>query len=83
MPARFGYCRAHFGSYGALANPNGHPVAATEISGRSTIPTGSRRMCGTGLSDTCPPWYAVRSPPRCAAQAWAASCSVVEKRKTT
>src|SRR3954469_17630665 len=40
-------------------------------------------MCGRGSSETCPPWYAVRSPPRSAAHACAASCRVVEKRKTT
>src|SRR5262245_23108754 len=37
-------------------------------------------MWGSGDSDTWPPRYAVGSPPRSAARAWAASCTVVENR---
>ena len=51
-----------------------------ESSGTTTMPNGSRRMWGIGLSDTCPPWYAVGSPSRHATRACAASWSVVEKR---
>src|SRR5215470_5126034 len=51
--------------------------------GTTTMPQGSRWMCGTGLSVTCPPSEAVWSPPIFAARACAASWHVVEKRKTT
>src|SRR5262249_3707847 len=44
------------------------------------MPIGSRRMWGIGDSETCPPRYAVRSPPRRAASACMASCTVVENR---
>src|SRR5881394_1245466 len=51
--------------------------------GMITMPQGSRWMCGTGLSVTCPPRKAVSSPPILAASACAASWHVVENRKTT
>src|SRR6266850_8104477 len=60
-----------------------HPCVSDVRSGTTSMPIGSRRMCGRGDSETCPPRYAVRSPPRSAAQACAASCTVVEKRKAT
>ena len=41
--------------------------------GTITVPQTSRRTCGVGSSDTCPPRYAVGSPPRLAAHAWPAS----------
>ena len=53
--ARFGYRIAQRGSYGALANPNGHPDSTTEISGSTTMPNGSRRMCARGSRETWPP----------------------------
>src|SRR5579883_1338536 len=47
-----------------------------------TMPNTSRRMCGRGLSETCPPSAAVVSPPIFAISEWAASWHVVENRKT-
>ena len=46
--------------YGALAQPIIHirPLAAfmkNVMSGTTTMPIGSRRMCGIGSSETCPP----------------------------
>src|SRR5437867_4627809 len=40
-------------------------------------------MCGIGENETWPPRYAVGSPPRSAARAWAASWRVVENRNAT
>src|SRR5216684_9259381 len=48
--------------------------------GITTMPQGSRWMCGTGLSVTWPLEAAVVSPPSLATRAWAASWHVVEKR---
>jgi hypothetical protein len=81
-PARDGCRSAQRRSYGALAKPSGHPVTRTDSRGITTIPTGSRWMWGMGSRVPWPPSYAVRSPPRMAAQAWAASWSVTEKRNT-
>src|SRR5487761_523106 len=50
--------------------------------GTTTIPNGERRICGIGLSVTCPPSAAVKSPPSLATSACAASWHVVEKRNT-
>ena len=47
-----------------------------------TMPQDSRRMCGIGLSVTCPFSAAVESPPHFATSACEASWQVVEKRKT-
>src|SRR6266849_4826024 len=55
-------------------------LSAKEIRGITTMPHGSRWMCGTGLSVTWPPEAAVVSPPILATRAWAASWQVVEKR---
>ena len=44
---------------------------------------GNDLMVGSGDSDTCPPRYAVASPPRYAASACMASCTVVENRNAT
>src|SRR5712672_1667820 len=45
-------------------------------SGKTTMPNGSRCMCGSGFRVTWPRRYAVRSPPSKANQACAASCTV-------
>lgn len=56
------------------------PWVSVVTSGTITMPSGERRMWGSGESDTSPPFHAVGSPPRSAAQACAASCTVVEKK---
>ena len=58
------------------------PPINHESMGTTTMPNGSRRMCGTGLSVTWPPRAAVSSPSFSALQAWADSWQMVEKRKT-
>jgi len=69
----------HTRSYGALAHPISEPFMISERMGITTMPQGSRCMCGTGLSDTCPPANAVSSPPILAASACAASWHVWKK----
>src|ERR1700688_621945 len=81
-PDRRGYCRCHSGLNGALAQPIIQPPTRYERIGTTTIPNGERRICGIGLSVTCPPSAAVVSPPSFATSACAASWHVVEKRKT-
>ena len=49
--------------------------------GTRTSPTGERRMCGMGLSETWPPSNAVVSPPILAARACAPSWHVVENKE--
>src|SRR6187551_3557742 len=58
------------------------PPARKESNGTTTMPNGSRRTWGTGLSETCPPRAAVSSPSFSALHAWAASWQTVEKRNT-
>ena len=78
--ARRGWRCAHRGSYGTDAQPIIHPAEKKVSSGTTTMPTGSRLMCGVGSTVSWPPWYAVGSPPRKAAQAWQNSWHVVEMR---
>src|SRR5215471_16182866 len=59
------------------------PLNTSARIGTSTMPNGSRRMCGRGFRVICPPSAAVSSPPSFAARAWEASWQVVENRKTT
>src|SRR5580700_10524712 len=80
---RRGYCRCHAGLNGALAQPIIQPPTRKERMGTTTMPKGERRICGIGLSVTCPPSAAVVSPPSLATSACAASWHVVEKRNTT
>jgi len=53
--ARCGCRSAHNGSYGALAHPIAHPCVSDVSNGTTSMPIGSRLMCGIGESDTCPP----------------------------
>src|SRR6267143_4196984 len=75
--------RSHSGLNGALAHPIIERVKIKERIGITTMPHGSRWMCGTGFSETCPPRAAVSSPPSLATSACAASWHVVENRNAT
>ena len=81
--AQPGRRRAHSGSYGAEAQPISElPWLIIPVtSGITTIPIGSRRRCGSGLSVAC--FSAVRSPPHRPTTACAASWQVVENRNAT
>src|SRR5262249_25791181 len=68
------------GSYGVLAQPTAQPFVNAVSRGTPSMPIGSRRMWGSGDSETCPPRYAVRSPPRRAASPGIASSTVVANR---
>src|SRR5260370_31540255 len=79
--ARRGWRRSHAGSYGALAPPIIDLLMMSERVGITTMPQGSRWMCGVGLSDTCPPANALSSPPILAASPVAASWQLAERTK--
>ncbi len=53
--ARLGYFAAQYGSYGVLAQPIAQPCVNDVSSGTTSMPIGSRLMCGMGESVTCPP----------------------------
>jgi hypothetical protein len=53
--ARFGYLAAQCGSYGVLAQPIAQPCVNAVSSGTTSMPSGSRLMCGMGESVTWPP----------------------------
>ncbi|OLD64859.1 MAG: hypothetical protein AUI47_04010 [Acidobacteria bacterium 13_1_40CM_2_68_5] len=52
---RSGWRLPHSGSYGVEAQPIMKPDEKKVSSGTTSVPIGSRRMCGHGLSETCPP----------------------------
>jgi hypothetical protein len=51
---RRGNRRAQIGSYGQLAHPIAQPWVTDVSNGKTSMPIGSRAICGAGLSDTCP-----------------------------
>ena len=46
--ARLGYFAAQYGSYGVLAQPIAQPCVSAVSSGTTSMPIGSRLMCGMG-----------------------------------
>src|SRR5579859_2428006 len=80
---RFGYFRSHSGLNGALAQPIIELANRNARIGITTMPHGSRLICGIGFSVTCPPRSAVSSPPSFATSACEASWHVVENKNAT
>jgi hypothetical protein len=53
--ARRGYAWVQVGFTGTLAQPIIQPLKRKLMIGTSTMPTGERRMCGSGSSEAWPP----------------------------